>query len=56
MVYSEMRNALYNLAPSVCLAIGHTDAHTQQHGAAEARRAHNPEDVGSKPTVATFCF
>ena len=38
------------------LAIGHTDAHIQQHGAAEARRAHNPEDVGSKPTVATFCF
>ena len=29
----------------------------QQHGAAEARRAHNPEDVGSKPTVAsTFCL
>ena len=22
-----------------------------RHGAEEARRAHNPEDVGSKPTV-----
>ena len=24
-------------------------------GAAEARRAHNPEDLGSKPRAATYC-
>ena len=29
---------------------------TQQRGAAEARRAHNPEDPGSKPGVATVYF
>jgi hypothetical protein len=28
----------------------------QQHGAAEARRAHNPEVPGSKPGAANFCF
>jgi hypothetical protein len=26
----------------------------QQRGAAEARRAHNPEDTGSKPVVANL--
>ena len=26
----------------------------EQRGAAEARRAHNPEDPGSKPGVANF--
>ena len=26
----------------------------KQRGAAEARRAHNPEDTGSKPVVAIF--
>jgi hypothetical protein len=25
-----------------------------RHGAEEARRAHNPEDVGSKPTAGTL--
>jgi hypothetical protein len=29
---------------------------TNRHGAAEARRAHNPEDVGSKPTAGIFQF
>ena len=28
----------------------------QQRGAAEARRAHNPEDTGSKPVVAKLFF
>ena len=28
----------------------------KQHGAAEARRAHNPEDSGSKPDAANSIF
>ena len=28
----------------------------KQHGAEEARRAHNPKDGGSKPPAATFFF
>ena len=27
-----------------------------RHGAAEARRAHNPEDLGSKPSAGIFHF
>ncbi len=29
---------------------------TNRHGAAEARGAHNSEDVGSKPTAGIFQF
>ena len=35
---------------------GFDKALTDTSGAAEARRAHNPEDPGSKPGVANFFF
>ena len=33
-----------------------SETEVKQRGAAEARRAHNPEDAGSKPAVAKFFF
>ena len=41
---------VYRTRPAVTTAILH------RHGAEAARRAHNPEDLGSKPSAGIFLY
>ena len=60
-VHVHIRNHIYiHMHNTISRYISHNmsyeDMNKKQHGAAEARRAHNPEDPGSKPGAANFSF
>jgi hypothetical protein len=67
MVFGQLNDLMHGnseLLPNLCVGYEYvlvqipsaTAIDTKLSGAAEARRAHNPEDTGSKPVSAIVAF
>ncbi len=54
MIVDNIRNAGKKKLISIVYSIYNKNFLINRHGAAEARGAHNSEDVGSKPTAGTL--